>query len=62
MNSWRPDSPVELPSRTLVCGKHGLMICGICTVDYSFTLPEGQSDYDAKNEEDEYEEADGMLP
>ena len=37
------------------------MICGICTVDYSFTLPEGQSDDDTTYEEDEYEGFDGML-
>lgn len=30
------DSPVELPNGQLVCGKHGLVICGYCIVDYSF--------------------------
>ncbi|KAH7174444.1 ribonuclease H-like domain-containing protein [Fusarium flagelliforme] len=34
--SWRPDSPTELPDGRLVCGAHGLVVCGICTVDYSF--------------------------
>jgi hypothetical protein len=36
MPSWRPDSPVELPNGRLVCKRHGLVRCGICTVDYSF--------------------------
>jgi hypothetical protein len=36
MTPWRPDSPVELPNGRLVCKAHGLVICGICTVDYSF--------------------------
>lgn len=34
--SFRPDSPVELPNGRLVCGLHRLIICPICTVDYSF--------------------------
>jgi len=36
MSAWRPDSPVELPDGSLVCKAHGLVVCGICTVDYSF--------------------------
>lgn len=34
--SFRPDSPVELPNGYLVCGPHRLIVCPICTVDYSF--------------------------
>ncbi|QGI99219.1 hypothetical protein CEK26_012288 [Fusarium fujikuroi] len=34
--SWVPDSPVELPDGRLVCGNHGLVVCGSCCVDYSF--------------------------
>ncbi|KAI1028236.1 hypothetical protein LB503_002053 [Fusarium chuoi] len=34
--SWAPDSPVELPDGRLVCGNHGLVVCGRCCVDYSF--------------------------
>lgn len=33
---FRPDNPVKLPNGCLVCGPHGLFVCGICTVDYSF--------------------------
>lgn len=33
---FRPDSPIELPDGRLACGDHGLVICGICCVDYSF--------------------------
>ncbi|KAI1439017.1 putative ribonuclease H1 [Xylaria sp. CBS 124048] len=31
-----PDEPYELPDGRLVCGSHGLVICGKCCVDYSF--------------------------
>ncbi|KAH7252790.1 ribonuclease H-like domain-containing protein [Fusarium tricinctum] len=34
--SWRPDSPIDLPGGRLGCGRHGLVICGQCCVDYSF--------------------------
>ncbi|KAJ4403729.1 hypothetical protein N0V82_010612 [Gnomoniopsis sp. IMI 355080] len=30
------DNPIELPNGQLVCRKHRLVICGYCTVDYSF--------------------------
>ena len=33
--SWRPDSPVTVPDGRLVCGMHGLVICGSCCADYS---------------------------
>lgn len=33
---FRPDDSVELPNGCLVCGKYGLFVCGIYTVDYSF--------------------------
>ncbi|KUJ11292.1 ribonuclease H-like protein [Mollisia scopiformis] len=38
MSSWQPDSPVERPDGSLVCKAHGLVVCGVCTVDYSFML------------------------
>ncbi|KAF4494921.1 Ribonuclease H [Fusarium agapanthi] len=34
--SRAPDSPVELTDGRLVCGTHGLVVCGRCCVDYSF--------------------------
>lgn len=34
--AWRPDHPIELPDGRLVCSPHRLVICGYCTVDYSF--------------------------
>lgn len=46
------DSPVELPNGQLVCGKHGLVICGNCTVDYSF-MDEFRDD-DGDDDDDEY--------
>lgn len=30
------DDPIELPDGRLVCNAHGLVICGLCCVDYSF--------------------------
>jgi ribonuclease HI len=30
------EGPCELPDGRLVCGPHGLVICGKCCVDYSF--------------------------
>lgn len=39
------DGPVELPNGQLVCGKHGFVVCGHCTVDYSF-MAELSDDYD----------------
>lgn len=33
---FRPDSPTELPDGRLVCGDHGLVICPMCCVDYTF--------------------------
>jgi ribonuclease HI len=30
------EGPCELPNGRLVCGPHGLTICGKCCVDYSF--------------------------
>jgi ribonuclease HI len=36
MPSWQPDKSVERPDGSLVCNAHGLVVCGVCTVDYSF--------------------------
>ncbi|EEU45670.1 uncharacterized protein NECHADRAFT_80795 [Fusarium vanettenii 77-13-4] len=30
------DNPIELPDGRLACGRHGLPVCGICCVDYTF--------------------------
>lgn len=30
------DRPIELPDGRLVCGRHGLSVCGFCCVDYTF--------------------------
>ncbi|KAJ5405637.1 hypothetical protein N7465_006921 [Penicillium sp. CMV-2018d] len=45
--AWRPDSPITLPDGRLVCGRHRLVICGYCTVDYSF-MDEILADDDAE--------------
>ncbi|KAH9906518.1 ribonuclease H-like protein [Xylariomycetidae sp. FL2044] len=44
------EGPCELPSGRLVCGPHGLVICGRCCVDYSFM------EDDLGNSEDEDED------
>ncbi|KAK1832049.1 ribonuclease H-like domain-containing protein [Podospora conica] len=35
-SGWDDIGPCELPDGRLVCAPHGLVICGRCTVDYSF--------------------------
>ena len=52
------DSPCELPDGRMVCGPHGLVVCGKCCVDFSFM------DEDANHEDDEEddEEEDEDLP
>ncbi|RHZ68419.1 hypothetical protein CDV55_103829 [Aspergillus turcosus] len=58
--SFRPDSPIELPNGQLVCGAHGHVICGYCTVDYSFMEIEddelGQDDEEESRQDDENED------
>jgi ribonuclease HI len=39
----RPDNPVELPGGRLVCRRHRRVVCGHCTVDYSFMQPLDES-------------------
>lgn len=34
--AWHPEDPVTLPNGRLVCRPHRLVVCGYCTVDYSF--------------------------
>ena len=61
MSGWKPDVPVELEDGTLVCQKHGFIICGKCICDYSFVaemksdgsegdLDDESSDYNAKDD------------
>ncbi|KAF5976311.1 ribonuclease H [Fusarium coicis] len=55
--SWAPDSPVELADGRLVCGSHGLVVCGVCWVDCSFmddVLDEDPSEWPVRRPE-EYE-------
>ena len=55
--SWRPDHPVELPDGRLVCRPHGLVICGYCTVDYSF-MDDLLKDNDDDDDDDDIEPSD----
>ncbi|TFY54346.1 hypothetical protein EVG20_g9741 [Dentipellis fragilis] len=74
---WRPDSPVELADRTLRCKRHGLEVCAVCKVDYTFmrdviVVPDDEYEYtdDEDGEGDEAEEVasdeeyieDGLAP
>lgn len=55
---------VELPNGQLVCGSHGLVICGICTVDFSFMEDEieDEGDYHASSDDDgNYLDYDGTY-
>ncbi|KAE8422873.1 ribonuclease H-like domain-containing protein [Aspergillus pseudocaelatus] len=60
---WRPDSPIELPNGRLVCGQHRLVVCYICTVDYSFMEEILAEDQDSDDEDviDEETKIDEML-
>ncbi|KAK8071167.1 hypothetical protein PG997_011370 [Apiospora hydei] len=45
------DGPCELPDGRLVCGPHGLVICGKCCTDYSFMDEELREDDDEDEDE-----------
>ncbi|KAI5917277.1 ribonuclease H-like domain-containing protein [Camillea tinctor] len=48
------EGPCELPNGKLVCGPHGLVVCGKCCSDYSFMNEGLSSDIeDAEEDEDE---------
>ena len=49
----RPDSPIELPNGRLVCGAHELVVCPMCTVDYSFMEEILNDDLENEDESDE---------
>lgn len=56
------EGPCELPNGRLVCGPHGLVVCGRCCTDYSFmddVLNDDEND-DSEVEEDEDEEPDEL--
>ncbi|RCI08412.1 hypothetical protein L249_8911 [Ophiocordyceps polyrhachis-furcata BCC 54312] len=45
--------PVELPDGRLVCRRHGLAICGLCCVDFSFMDEQYDEEEEAEREADE---------
>lgn len=47
------EGPCELPNGRLVCGPHGLEVCGRCCVDYSF-----MDDVLGRDSENDDEDAD----
>ncbi|CAG7967516.1 unnamed protein product [Penicillium nalgiovense] len=60
--AWRPDDPVTLPDGRLVCGPHRLVVCGYCTVDYSFMdelLEDDDVDAEASDLGDRTDDIDG---
>ncbi|PLN78387.1 ribonuclease H-like domain-containing protein [Aspergillus taichungensis] len=58
-----PDSPIELPNGRLVCGAHQLVICPMCTVDYSFMdeILDDNSEFEDQDGSDEAT-ADDDIP
>ncbi|KAI1472708.1 ribonuclease H-like domain-containing protein [Daldinia caldariorum] len=48
------EGPCELPNGRIVCGPHGLVVCGKCTTDYSFMSED--------DEDDEDEDDNGHVP
>lgn len=51
------EGPCELPNGRLVCGPHGLEVCGRCCVDYSFM--DDVLDRDSENEDEDNDELSG---
>lgn len=43
------EGPAELPNGRLVCGRHGLVVCAKCTVDYSFMEEDDDGDDNARD-------------
>ncbi|KAL1852813.1 hypothetical protein Daus18300_012057 [Diaporthe australafricana] len=54
------EGPCELPNGHIVCGPHGLVICGRCCTDYSFM--DGDSDDDDDYEHSDVEEDNNEEP
>lgn len=56
------EGPCELPNGRIVCGPHGLVVCGRCCTDYSFMDDalddDDDQDWDVEEDEDEDEEYD----
>ena len=44
------EGPCELPNGRIVCGPHGLVVCGKCCTDYS--------PMDVESDDDDYEDSD----
>ncbi|CAM1508906.1 Fc.00g026450.m01.CDS01 [Cosmosporella sp. VM-42] len=58
------EGPCELPNGRLVCGPHGLVICGKCCTDYSFMddiLGDTRMDEDDEDDEDDEVDDDPYL-
>ena len=56
------EGPCELPDGRLVCGPHGLVICGKCCKDYSFMddiLSDTGMDEDEEDGEEDEEDEEG---
>ncbi|KAL2125962.1 hypothetical protein VTI74DRAFT_2078 [Chaetomium olivicolor] len=55
------EGPCELPDGRVVCGPHGLVVCGRCCVDYSFMddVPSNQGNSDDEEEEENDEDSGG---
>lgn len=58
------EGPCELPNGRIVCGPHGLVVCGRCCTDYSFMDDDDDldddddEDWDEEEDEDEDEKSD----
>ncbi|TFY73435.1 hypothetical protein EWM64_g10576, partial [Hericium alpestre] len=52
---WQPDSPIEMPDRTLRCKRHQAEICPICAVDYTY-MRDLIADEEGGSDEDDDEE------
>ncbi|KAI1091706.1 ribonuclease H-like protein [Rostrohypoxylon terebratum] len=49
------EGPCELPDGRIVCGPHGLVVCGKCCTDYTDmdNVPDGYEEYDDEGDDEE---------
>ncbi|KAI1798815.1 RNase H domain protein [Daldinia bambusicola] len=52
------EGPCRLPNGKLVCGPHGLVVCGKCCTDYSFMDESEDDKFEQDEEDEEYDDSD----
>ncbi|KAI1656441.1 ribonuclease H-like protein [Daldinia decipiens] len=55
------EGPCELPNGRIVCGPHGLVVCGKCCTDYSFIGSSSDGDEDYDDDDDNEDDDDSPM-